>query len=99
MTFGRVDAEFWAGDSVWISFNPHPDLGEGDASQHWTPPRLLLRRPGHTLWYPSLQPLDTPEDVAQRHTSVRLGRRARLWVKDLGPSTHRYLSEYVVTFG
>ena len=99
MTFGRVDAEFWAGDSVWISFNPHPDLGEGDASQQWTPPRLLLRRPGHTLWYPSLQPLDGPDDVAQRHTSVRLGRRARLWVKDLGPSTHRYLSEYVVTFG
>ena len=99
MTFGRVDAEFWAGDSVWIAFNPHADLGEGTNSQDWTEPELLFRRPGHTLWYPSLQPLDTPEDVAERHTAVRLGRQARLWVKDLGPSTHRYLSEHVITFG
>ncbi|MCA0295628.1 MAG: hypothetical protein LCH96_10030 [Actinobacteria bacterium] len=99
MTFGRVDSEFWAGDSVWLSTNPHADLGAGDNSQRWTRPQLLLRKPGHTLWYPSLQPLDTAEDLAARHTSVRLGRRARLWVKDLGPSTHRYLSEHVVTFG
>ncbi len=98
MTFGRVDAEFWAGDSVWISFNLHADLGDGDASQRWTPPRELVRKPGHTLWYPSLQPIDTADDVAERHTSLRLGRQARLWVKDLGPSTSRYLSEYLVTF-
>ncbi|HEY3549074.1 MAG TPA: hypothetical protein VGK17_23620, partial [Propionicimonas sp.] len=99
MTFGRVDAEFWAGDSVWISFNPHADLGEGANSQDWTKPELLFRKPGHTLWYPSLQPLGTAEDVAARRTAVRLGRQARLWVKDLGPSTHRYLSEHVITFG
>ena len=98
MTFGRVDSEFWAGDSVWISFNPHADLGVGANSQDWTAPELLLRKPGHTLWYPSLQPLATPEDVTQRHTAVRLGQQARLWVKDLGPSTHRYLSEYVIAF-
>ncbi|MGC3992648.1 MAG: hypothetical protein QM779_00710 [Propionicimonas sp.] len=99
MTFGRVESEFWAGDSVWISFNEHPDLGEGANSQRWTSPQLLLRKPGHTLWYPSLQPLADASDVEGRHTSVRLGRRARLWVKDLGPSVHRYLSEHVVVFG
>jgi len=98
MTFGRVDAEFWAGDSVWISFNRHVDLGEGANSQDWTKPELLFRKPGHTLWYPSLQPLGTTDDVAERRTAVRLGRQARLWVKDLGPSTHRYLSEHVITF-
>lgn len=98
MTFGRVDSEFWAGDSVWLSLNPHRDLGAGANSQDWSPPQLLLRKPGHTLWYPSLQPLDDPDDVAERHTSVKLGRRARLWVKDLGPSVHRYLSEHIVEF-
>ena len=98
MTFARVDAEFWAGDSVWIAFNPHADLGGGANSQDWTEPQLLFRKPGHTLWYPSLQPLDTADDVAERRTSVRLGTQARLWVKDLGPSTHRYLSEHVIIF-
>jgi hypothetical protein len=98
MTMGRVDAEFWAGDSVWIAFNPHPDLGVGTNSQDWTEPQMLFRKPGHTLWYPSLQPLATAEDIAARRSAVRLGKQARLWVKDLGPSTHRYLSEHVITF-
>ncbi|MBN9105853.1 MAG: hypothetical protein J0I14_12710 [Propionibacteriaceae bacterium] len=98
MAMGRVDSEFWAGDSVWLSTNPHPDLGAGGNSQDWSPPRLLLRKPGHSLWYPSLQPLDDADDVAQRYGSTRLGARARLWVKDLGPSTHRYLSEHLVEF-
>lgn len=98
MTVGRVDSEFWAGDSVWLSVNPHSDLGAGSNSQRWSAPQLLLRKPGHTLWYPSLQPLDEPDDLAARHTSVRLGRRARLWVKDLGPSADRYLSEHIVEF-
>jgi len=99
MTMARVDSPFWAGDSVWISFNPHADLGAGANSQDWSVPTLLLRRPGHSLWYPSLQPSGSDEDVAQRYTSTRLGAVARLYVKDLGPSIHRYLSEYVVRFG
>ena len=99
MTTGRVDSEFWAGDSVWLSTNPHRDLGAGANSQDWSPPQLLLRKPGHTLWYPSLQPLDDAENIAQRYTSTRLGGRMRLWVKDLGPSTHRYLSEHLVSLG
>ena len=99
MVMGRVDAEFWAGDSIWISFNTHADLGEGANSQDWSAPQLLLRKPGHTLWYPSLQPPDDPAAVDARHTCVRLGQRARLWVKDLAPSVHRYLSEYELVFG
>jgi len=98
MVMGRVDSEFWAGDSVWISFNPHADLGEGTNSQDWSTPKLLLRKPGHTLWYPSLQPPDDPDSVAARHTCVFLGQRARLWFKDLAPSTHRYLSENEIVF-
>ena len=98
MVMGRVDSEFWAGDSIWISFNPHADLGVGANCQDWSAPRLLLRKPGHTLWYPSLQPPDDPDSVAARHTCVRMGKRARLWVKDLAPSVHRYVSEYELTF-
>lgn len=102
MVMGRVDAGFWVGDTVLVSFNPHEDLGTGANSQDWSPPQVLLSRPGHTLWYPSLQPLDTAEDVAERRTCLRLGRRARLWVKDLPldrDTPDRYLSEYVVEFG
>jgi hypothetical protein len=94
MTLARVDSEFWAGDSVWLSFNPHADLGEGANSQDWSPPRLLLRKPGHTLWYPALQPVRESAQGGAMH----LGSTARLWVKDLGPSVHRYLSEHVVRF-
>ncbi|MGX5679757.1 hypothetical protein [Schumannella luteola] len=83
MLLGRVDAGYWKGDSVFISFNPHRDLGDGDNAQDWSEPELLLRREGRTLWYPSLQPLNTVEDVDARRTSLRLGRRARLFVKDL----------------
>lgn len=98
MVMGRVDAGYWVGDSVWYSTNPHADLGEGANSQDWSEPRILLRRPGKTLWYPSLQPLATDDDVAARRTSVRLGARARLWVKEIGEGFDGYLSEYEVEF-
>jgi hypothetical protein len=97
MVMARVDAGYWVGDSVWYSTNPHQDLGEGTNSQDWSAPRLLLRRPGRTLWYPSLQPLATPEDIAARRTSIRLGARARLWVKEIGPDFDGYVSEHEVT--
>ncbi len=98
MLMGRVDAGYWVGDSVFISFNPHADLGVGANAQDWSTPELLLRREGRTLWYPSLQPLATEEDIAARRTSVRLGRRARLFVKDIVPGADYYGSDYVIEF-
>jgi hypothetical protein len=96
MLMGKVEGQSWIGNELYISFNPHSDLGEGANSQAWSKPKLLLEKPGHVLWYPSLQPLNTPEDVAAKNTSLKLGKRARLFFKysDLG----RYMSEYIVEF-
>lgn len=96
MLMGKVVGRSWIGSDVFISFNPHPDLGAGNNSQDWTPPQLLFSKPGHTIWYPSLQPMNTPEDIANKHTCLRLGKKARLFFKysDLG----KYCSEYVIEF-
>ena len=98
MLMGRVEGQSWVGGKIYISFNPHADLGAGQNAQAWSKPQLLVNRPGHTLWYPSLQPLNTPEDVANRHTCLKLGRRARLFFKDTQGPKSEYLSEYVVEF-
>jgi len=97
MLMGRVDGGYWTGGTVHISFNPHRDLGAGANSQDWTTPELLLEAE-HTLWYPSLQPLSTDDDVTSRATSVRLGKRARLFVKHLVPVDDWYGSEHIVEF-
>ncbi|WP_243739686.1 hypothetical protein [Algoriphagus boseongensis] len=96
MLMGHVEGQSWIGDKLYISFNPHRDLGEGSNSQDWTSPQLLVQKPGHVLWYPSLQPLNTPEDIAEKNTSLKIGKRARLFFKysDLG----KYMSEYIVEF-
>ncbi|MEY2705548.1 MAG: hypothetical protein RL407_1610 [Bacteroidota bacterium] len=96
MLMGHVEGQKWVGDKLYISFNPHRDLGEGNNSQAWTTPKLLLQKPGHVIWYPSLQPLATPEDIAAKHTSMKLGKKARLFFKysDLG----RYFSTYQIEF-
>ena len=96
MLLGRVDGPFWVGDSLFLSINPHADLGAGDNAQQWSTPVRIVHRPGHTLWYPSLQPLDSAEDLAGKRTSVRLGRRARLWFKDMREDQHLYLSDFEV---
>jgi hypothetical protein len=96
MLMGHVEGPRWIGDKLYISFNPHRELGEGNNSQAWSTPQILVQKPGHVLWYPSLQPLNTPEDIAAKNTSLKLGKRARLFFKysDLG----RYFSEYLVEF-
>ena len=96
MLMGHVEGPRWIGDKLYISFNPNRDLGEGNNSQAWSTPQILVQKPGHVLWYPSLQPLNTPEDIAAKNTSLKLGKRARLFFKysDLG----RYFSEYIVEF-
>ncbi len=96
MLMGRVRGQSWIGSDLYISFNPHPDLGEKDHSQNWSKPQLLVDKPGHTMWYPSLQPLNTPDDVANKYTSLRLGKRARLFFKY--SALGKYCSEYIVEF-
>lgn len=92
MLLGRVDGPFWVGDSLYLSVNPHADLGEGDNAQDWSTPVRIVHRPGHRLWYPALQPADSAEDLAGRRTGARLGRTARLWFKD----GDDYVSDYRV---
>lgn len=98
MLMGKVEGTSWKGDELYISFNPHRDLGTGANSQAWSKPQLLVQRPGHILWYPSLQPMNTPEDVAEKRTCLRLGREARLFFKDMEGPKSQYLSEFIVRF-
>jgi len=93
---GKVTGPSWLGSSLYISFNPNKDLSDGTNSQAWTRPKLLVDKPGHTMWYPSLQPMNTKEDIDGRRTCLRLGQEARLFYKfsDLG----LYMSEYIVQF-
>jgi len=98
MLMGHVTGQSWAGDEIYISFNMHKDLGVDDNSQKWSSPQLLLKKEGYFLWYPSLQPTDSPEDTENRYTSLRLGKKARLFVKYLKPYNDRYMSEYEIEF-
>ena len=98
MLMGRVDGSFWVGDSLFLSINPHRDLGEGDNAQQWSTPVRIIHRPGHTLWYPALQPTDSPEDLAARRTCLRLGREARLFFKDMTDDEQVYISDHRVEF-
>lgn len=98
MLMGKVTGPSWAGSSIHISFNNNKNLGEGDNSQKWSKPQLLLDKPGYFLWYPSLQPLDTPEDINNQNTCLKLGKRARLFVKYLKPYKDKYMSEYIIEF-
>jgi hypothetical protein len=98
MLMGKVTGPSWAGSSIYISFNKYKDLGKGDNSQQWSKPQLLLDKPGYFLWYPSLQPMDSPEDIKNKNTCLRLGQRARLFVKYLKPNNDKYMSEYIIEF-
>lgn len=98
MLMGHVTGPFWRGSKVYISFNPNKDLGIGNNSQQWSKPQLLLDKPGHILWYPSLQPMNTAEDVKNRNTCLKLGQQARLFFKDMTPDTAVYVSEYKIKF-
>jgi hypothetical protein len=98
MLMGLVEGQSWKGSNLYISFNTNPDLTIGDQSQQWTEPQLLVSRPGHTLWYPSLQPMNTEEDVKNRYTCLKLGKKARLFFKDMEGDKHVYISDFVVEF-
>lgn len=96
MLMGKVEDYSWRGSSIYISFNKNRDLGSGTNAIQWSKPQLLLTKPGRVLWYPSLQPLNTPEDVANKNTCLKLGKKARLFVKD--SEANEYSSEYVIEF-
>lgn len=98
MLMGKVEGTSWKGDELYISFNRNRDLGTGANSQDWSTPQLLVQRPGHILWYPSLQPMNTPEDIAEKRTCLRLGQQARLFFKDMNGPKSEYLSEFIVRF-
>lgn len=96
MLMGKVEGPKWKGSSIYISFNKNKDLGKGNHAIAWSKPQLLLTKPGRVLWYPSLQPMNTPEDIANKNTCLKLGQRARLFVKD--SEANEYSSEYIVEF-
>jgi len=98
MLMGKVEGKSWIGDKIFISFNQHKNLGEGNNSQDWSKPQLLFQKPGYILWYPSLQPLDTEEDIREKYTSTRLGKRARFFVKRIKPGDDEYASEHIIEF-
>jgi hypothetical protein len=98
MMMGKTEGKSWKGDKVYISFNKNADLSEGNNSQEWTKPQLVFEKPGYILWYPSLQPLNTPEDIAAKNTCLKLGKKARFFVKRIKPGDDSYASEHIIEF-
>ena len=99
LLMAKAERPKWGGSSIYISFNPHKDLGEGTNSQDWSKPELLLDKPGDVLWYPALQPTSSPEDIQERNTCLKMGKKARLYYKHFHPGKNDiYLSEYEIEF-
>ncbi|WP_423149668.1 hypothetical protein [Rubrolithibacter danxiaensis] len=98
MLMAKAEGPSWKGSSIYISFNKNKDLGHGNNSQQWSKPELLLNKPGHTLWYPSVQPLSSSTDKENKNTCLKLGQKARLFFKDNHDDIGEYLSEYTVEF-
>ena len=98
MLMAKAEGPSWKGSSIYISYNTNADLGNSKNSQDWSIPQKLLDKPGHTLWYPSLQPINTEEDKKNKYTSLKLGKKARLFFKDMESGKAEYLSEYLIEF-
>jgi hypothetical protein len=102
MLMGKVESESWKGGSIYLAYNFNKDLSEGNNAQQWTKPERILEYPDHTLWYPSMQPMNTPEDIANKNTCMKLGKRARLFFKDMWTDDKgfqsEYKSEYIIEF-
>jgi hypothetical protein len=45
-----------------------------------------------------LQPLNEPESIREKYTCVRLGKRARFYVKRIKPGDDYYASEHIIEF-
>jgi hypothetical protein len=99
MLMARAESPKWGGSSVFISFNSHRDLGEAMNSQDWTEPAFLLNKPGDVVWYPSLQPTGSEEDVNEKNTCLQMGKKGRLYYKHFPKGERdRYVSEYEIEF-
>ena len=98
MLIAKAEGPSWKGSSIYISFNTNEDLGKGSNSQQWSKPLQLVNKPGHIVWYPSLQPVNSANDQAEKYTSVNLGSKARLFYKDMYDDKSEYVSEYLVEF-
>jgi hypothetical protein len=103
MLMARAEGPSWKGGRIYISYNLNEDLSKADNSQQWTTPVLLVEKPGHTIWYPSLQPTASQQDIDSKSTCLKLGKTARLFYKDMytnaeGKFVSEYVSEYTVDF-
>ncbi|MBA4849951.1 hypothetical protein [Emticicia sp. BO119] len=98
MMMAKSEGKSWKGDKVYISFNKNVDLTQGNNSQEWTKPQLVFEKPGYILWYPSLQPLNTDEDIKAKNTCLKLGKKARFFVKRIKPGDDSYASEHTIEF-
>jgi hypothetical protein len=98
MMMAKAEGPSWKGGSIYISFNKNADLSAGNHSQEWSKPQLVLNKPAHTIWYPSLQPINTPSDKSNKYTSLRLGQKARLFFKEMDGKSSNYLSYYLIEF-
>ena len=98
MLMAKAEGPSWKGGSIYISFNKNEDLSTGKNSQDWSEPELLLDRPGHIIWYPSLQPLNDATNKSNKNTSLKLGEKARLFFKDNFKDSSEYSSTYIVEF-
>jgi hypothetical protein len=95
----RAEKPKWGGSAIFISFNRHKDLGTAFNSQDWSKPELLLDKPGDVIWYPSLQPTGASEDIMNKNTCLKMGKRARLYYKHFPKGGgDKYLSEYEIEF-
>lgn len=97
MLMARAEGPSWKGSNVYISFNTNHSLS-GKAGQEWSTPELLASKPGHTIWYPSLQPIGGTAAVQNKNTCLQVGETARLFYKDNAPDTAMYLSAYTIRF-
>ncbi|MEP7319529.1 MAG: hypothetical protein ABI921_12335, partial [Panacibacter sp.] len=98
MLMAKAEGPSWKGSCIYISFNTNVDLAASKNSQDWSVPELLLNKPGHIIWYPSLQPMNSVADKENKNTCLKLGKTARLFFKDMYKDSSAYLSEFVVQF-
>ena len=92
----KSEGPSWKGTSIYMSFNKNKDLDDTN-SQDWSIPKLILDKPGHVIWYPSLQPIGDANATKLKYTSLQMGEQARLFYKDQ-TDTAVYISEYSIRF-
>jgi hypothetical protein len=98
MLMAKAEGQSWKGSSIWISFNKNTDLSKGKNSQNWSKPLMLLNKPGHIIWYPSLQPTKSASEIKNKNTCLKLEKEARLFFKDMHGDSSEYVSEYKISF-